>query len=80
MATSPAAIRNGSRSSKARQALGIFLGPDAYITPSWYAEKAKNGKVVPTWNFITVHAHGVIEFFDDQGPPAAAGDQAHRPA
>lgn len=47
------------------QALAIFVGPDAYITPSWYAEKARNGKVVPTWNFVTVHAHGTIEFFED---------------
>jgi transcriptional regulator len=42
------------------------MGPDAYVSPAWYAEKAKNGKVVPTWNYITVHAHGTIEFFDDK--------------
>lgn len=31
-------------------ALAIFSGPDAYVTPSWYASKAEHGKVVPTWN------------------------------
>jgi transcriptional regulator len=48
-----------------REALIIFLGPDAYITPSWYATKAATGKVVPTWNYLTVHARGRLEFFDD---------------
>jgi transcriptional regulator len=48
-----------------REALAIFLGPDAYVTPSWYPTKAATGKVVPTWNYITVHAHGRLEFFDD---------------
>jgi transcriptional regulator len=46
-------------------ALAIFMGPDAYITPSWYATKQETGKVVPTWNYVTVHAHGPVEFFDD---------------
>lgn len=47
------------------EALAIFTGPDAYITPSWYASKAEHGKVVPTWNYSAVHAYGPIEFFDD---------------
>jgi transcriptional regulator len=47
------------------EALAIFHGPDAYITPSWYATKRRNGKVVPTWNYVAVHAYGPIEFFDD---------------
>jgi transcriptional regulator len=50
------------------EALAIFMGPDAYISPNWYATKRETGKVVPTWNYVTVHAHGPIEFFDD---PAA---------
>ena len=33
-------------------ALAIFLGPDGYITPSWYATKRATGKVVPTWNYV----------------------------
>jgi transcriptional regulator len=48
-----------------REALVIFLGPDAYVTPSWYATKAATGKVVPTWNYLAVHARGTLEFFDD---------------
>jgi transcriptional regulator len=47
------------------QALAIFLGPDAYITPSWYATKRQTGEVVPTWNYVAVHAHGRVRFFDD---------------
>ncbi|MGI4857485.1 MAG: FMN-binding negative transcriptional regulator [Janthinobacterium lividum] len=47
------------------EALAIFMGPDAYITPSWYPSKQRDGKVVPTWNYVTVHAHGPVEFFDD---------------
>lgn len=46
-------------------ALAIFPGPDAYISPSWYATKQQSGKVVPTWNYVAVHAYGTIEFFDD---------------
>jgi transcriptional regulator len=47
------------------QALAIFQGPDAYITPSWYATKRETGKVVPTWNYVTIHACGPVEFFSD---------------
>lgn len=46
-------------------ALAAFTGPDAYVTPSWYATKAEHGKVVPTWNYTAVHASGPVEFFDD---------------
>ena len=38
--------------------LAIFDGPDAYVSPAWYAEKRLTGKVVPTWNYITVQAQG----------------------
>lgn len=47
------------------EALAIFMGPDAYITPAWYAAKAEHGKVVPTWNYTAVHAYGPVEFLDD---------------
>ncbi len=47
------------------EALAIFPGPDAYVSPSWYASKAEHGKVVPTWNYVAVHAYGPVEFFDD---------------
>jgi transcriptional regulator len=47
------------------QALAIFRGPDAYVSPSWYATKRETGKVVPTWDYVAIHAYGPIEFFDD---------------
>jgi transcriptional regulator len=45
--------------------LAIFHGPGSYITPSWYASKAETGKVVPTWNYVSVHAKGTLRIFDD---------------
>ena len=45
--------------------LAIFMGPEAYVTPGWYATKQETGKVVPTWNYVAVHAAGPVEFFDD---------------
>ena len=45
--------------------LAIFMGPEAYVTPAWYATKQATGKVVPTWNYVAVHASGPVEFFDD---------------
>jgi transcriptional regulator len=42
------------------EALAIFSGPHHYITPTWYAEKAETGKVVPTWNYAVAHAYGRV--------------------
>ncbi|MBR0831448.1 FMN-binding negative transcriptional regulator [Bradyrhizobium manausense] len=53
------------RASPIGEALAIFMGPEAYVTPSWYATKQETGKVVPTWNYIAVHAYGPVEFFED---------------
>ncbi len=53
------------RSAADVQALAIFQGPDAYVTPNWYATKRETGKVVPTWNYVAIHAYGSIRFFDD---------------
>ena len=47
------------------EALVIFNGADGYVSPSWYPAKAEHGKVVPTWNYIAVHAYGRAEVFDD---------------
>jgi transcriptional regulator len=47
------------------EALAIFHGPDTYITPSWYATKKEHGKVVPTWNYVVVHAYGTLQLIDD---------------
>jgi len=50
----------------AGEALAIFAGPDAYVSPAWYATKAETGKVVPTWNYAALHAYGTPEFFEDE--------------
>jgi len=47
------------------QALAIVHGPQAYISPSWYESKARHGRVVPTWNYETVHLTGTIGFHQD---------------
>ncbi|HTH52738.1 MAG TPA: FMN-binding negative transcriptional regulator [Edaphobacter sp.] len=47
------------------QALAIFSGPQHYITPGWYPEKAETGKVVPTWNYAVVHAYGPLRLIED---------------
>jgi len=47
------------------EALVIFQGPQAYISPSWYALKAETHKVVPTWNYVTAHCWGVPRVIDD---------------
>jgi transcriptional regulator len=49
--------------------VAIFTGPHAYVSPRWYAAPATN---VPTWNFTTVHAHGVARRIDDRGAVLAA--------
>jgi transcriptional regulator len=53
------------RGSDSGEALVIFPGPDAYITPTWYPAKAEHGRVVPTWNYVAVHVYGTLEFIDD---------------
>jgi transcriptional regulator len=45
--------------------LAIFHGPEAYISPSWYATKQEHGKVVPTWNYAVVHAKGTLHIRDN---------------
>jgi transcriptional regulator len=47
------------------EALVIFAGADAYISPGFYPSKAEHGKVVPTWNYVAVHAYGTAEVFTD---------------
>jgi transcriptional regulator len=48
-----------------QEALVVFQGPEAYITPSWYAAKREHGKVVPTWNYAIVQARGRLTIRDD---------------
>jgi transcriptional regulator len=52
-------------SAAAGEALVIFTGPDAYVSPSFYATKAVHGKVVPTWNYVAVHVYGAVRFTED---------------
>ncbi len=47
------------------ESLAVFHGPDAYISPSWYATKKESGKVVPTWNYAVVHAYGFLRVVDN---------------
>ena len=47
------------------EALVIFAGADAYVSPGFYPSKAEHGKVVPTWNYVAVHAYGMAEVFAD---------------
>lgn len=47
-------------------ALAIVLGPSGYVSPSWYATKRETGRVVPTWDYVAVHAHGAVRFFDER--------------
>ena len=45
--------------------LVVVTGPDAYITPRWYASKREHGRVVPTWNYSVVHLSGPVTVHDD---------------
>jgi transcriptional regulator len=54
------------RAASEPEALVTFLGPNAYVTPSWYETKRETGKVVPTWNYITIHAYGSPRFIQDR--------------
>lgn len=58
-AANPLADADGART------LVIFHGPQHYISPGWYATKQSDPRVVPTWNYIAVHAHGVLRTFRD---------------
>jgi len=52
-------LRDGAR------VLVVFQGPDAYVSPSWYPSKAETGRVVPTWNYLAVHAEGSARIVED---------------
>lgn len=60
------AIKNDQwREPAMGDALAILRGPDAYITPSWYAAKREHGRVVPTWNYTLIHAYGRLVVHED---------------
>lgn len=50
---------------KGAPVLAVFIGPDHYVSPTWYPSKREHGKAVPTWNYATVHVRGDIRFIDD---------------
>jgi transcriptional regulator len=65
-------IAHVSRANQQWKAIGsgtsaivIFHGPDAYVTPSFYETKREHGKVVPTWDYIAIHAYGTVRAIDD---------------
>jgi transcriptional regulator len=49
------------------ETLVIFTGVERYVTPAWYASKKEHGKVVPTWNYVTVQARGPARAIEDGG-------------
>ncbi|MCK7546144.1 FMN-binding negative transcriptional regulator [Marinobacter bryozoorum] len=53
------------RIQSASRVLAVFQGPDAYVSPSWYPTKAETGRVVPTWNYLAVHAQGRARIIQD---------------
>lgn len=48
-----------------RNAVAVFHGPHGYISPAWYPTRVQTGEVVPTWNYVAVHAHGRLRFVQD---------------
>ena len=48
-----------------RDLLFIFQGAQGYVSPSWYPTKRRTGKVVPTLNYVAVHAYGTVSGFLD---------------
>ena len=48
-------------------ALAIVHGPQAYVSPSWYPSTQEHGRVVPTWNYTSVHFTGQVTFHRDAG-------------
>jgi transcriptional regulator len=52
--------------SSGAEALAIFTGPQHYVSPAWYPSTKEHGKVVPTWNYVAVHARGTLTFREDR--------------
>lgn len=48
------------------EALVIFHGPQAYISPSWYPSKKITGEVVPTYNYLAVHGYGEVKIIHER--------------
>jgi transcriptional regulator len=69
-----------------QEVLVVFQGPQAYVTPAFYATKAETGKVVPTWNYVMVQARGTMRvkadpaWLDNQIGALTDRHEAERPA
>lgn len=50
--------------AEGQELLAIFQGPQGYVSPSWYPSKQTGGKVVPTWNYLAIHAYGTVATFE----------------
>ncbi len=50
------------RKAAGQEVLAIFAGPHVYVSPSWY----EASQVVPTWNYVAVHAYGQLELIEDR--------------
>jgi transcriptional regulator len=53
------------RLRQSARVLVVFQGPHAYVSPSWYPAKAETGRVVPTWNYLAVHAEGSARVIEE---------------
>ncbi len=58
-----------------QECLVVFQGEEAYVSPNWYPSKQQHGKVVPTWNYVTVHVWGKPVVIDDPAWIRAQVDQ-----
>jgi transcriptional regulator len=47
-------------------ALVVVTGVQCYVSPRWYPSKAVHGRVVPTWDYVTVQASGELVLHDDE--------------
>jgi len=71
--------------STPQDVLAVFLGPEAYVSPSWYPSKAEHGRVVPTWNYAMVQVRGRAvlreepEWIAAQIADLTSAQEAHRP-
>lgn len=52
--------------SRSMPSVVVFHGPQAYVSPSYYPSKTLHGKVVPTWNYAVVHAHGIPRVVEER--------------
>ncbi|WP_298224584.1 FMN-binding negative transcriptional regulator [Acidocella sp.] len=51
-----------------QDSLAMFTVADGYVSPSWYPAKQEHGRVVPTWNYVAVHATGRLSIVEEAAP------------